>query len=161
MEETEPTNEPVTPNHAFSKEYQQVLTDINKDGNCPAPFCLDQAPYHKHPLIFDFVHWKVTRNSYNYQNAEHAFLIVLKRHEVDFMNITREEWECLGFVIRTLVDHFKLKGYTFLWRMGETSHTGASVKHLHAHLICGAPRPNKATADLDDSEVIKAVVGFA
>lgn len=153
--------EPVDVNNAFTPEYKTVLEEINKDGGCPAPFCLETAPYHKHPRVFSFVHWKVTRNSFNYQNAKHAFLIVLNRHEEDFMNIKPEEWADLGFAIRTLVYFFKLEGYTLVWRMGEKSHTGASVSHLHAHLICGGPRPDKAPQDMDESEVIKAVVGFA
>lgn len=159
--DTKTKTELVDVNNAFTPEYKKVLEEIEKDGACPAPFCLETAPYHKHPRVFSFVYWKVTRNSFNYQNAKHAFLIVLNRHEEDFMNIKPEEWADLRFVIRTLVYYFKLEGYTLVWRMGEKSHTGASVSHLHAHLICGGPRPDKAPKDMTESEVIKALVGFA
>ncbi len=155
------TEDKVEVGNAYSPEYAKILTSINETGECPAPFCKDEGNGHKHPLEMSFVYWKVTRNSFNYQNAEHAFLIVLNRHEEDFFNVTREEWEDLRFVIRTLVYHFKIPGYTLVWRMGEKSHTGASVSHLHAHLICGSEKPDKPVAEIPESELIRVLVAFA
>ncbi|QQS22524.1 HIT domain-containing protein [bacterium] len=150
----------VNVNSAYNEEYREVLEKIEKSGQCPAPFCKDKGPNHKHKIEYKSEFWKVTRNTYNYQNAKFAFLIIPNRHVEDFLEILIAEWRELRRIIRYLVKKHDLKGYTFMWRMGETSHTGASVVHLHAHLICGYERPDKLEKEIPDSQIIKAVVGF-
>jgi diadenosine tetraphosphate (Ap4A) HIT family hydrolase len=41
---------------------------------------------------------------------------------------------------RALVKERRLEGATLMIRSGATEITGASVNHLHAHLIVGVPR---------------------
>ncbi len=146
--------------NTFSDEYREVLKEIEEEGNCPAPFCLDQGNGHKYPIELKTKLWKVTRNSFNYQNAEFAFLLIPKRHVESFYQISKSEWLDFRTLIKQLVFKHRLKGYSLLWRMGEKSHTGASVSHLHAHLICGTERPNKDPKEMTENEVIKAVVAF-
>lgn len=145
---------------AFNDNYRKVLAKIDASGQCPAPFCKDKGVNHKYPIEYKSEYWKVTRNSYNYQNAQHAFLIIPNRHVEDFLEILVGEWRELRRIIRYLVKKHRLKGYTFLWRMGETSHTGASVTHLHAHLICGYERPDQLEKEIPESQIIRAVIGF-
>ena len=155
-------NEPVVDtDNTFSPKYRETLKEIEKDGNCPAPFCKDEAPYHTHPIELKLKYWKITRNSFNYQNAKHAFLLVLNEHEVNFPNISREAFAELQDTINYLIETYDLEGYTLLWRMGDSEHTGASVQHLHAHLVCGYKRPNKPKEEMTDKDYIMALIGFA
>ncbi len=152
--------EPVDVKHAWTPEYKKVLEEINESGECPAPFCKDKGNGHKHSIEYRTNWWKVTRNTFNYQNALHAFLIIPVNHIENFSELTTEEWKDLRNVIRYLIKRYDLKGYSLVWRMGEKSHTGASVSHLHAHLICGNQRPDKNPQDMNESEMIRALVAF-
>jgi ATP adenylyltransferase len=138
---------------AFTPEYRETLTKIARTGECPAPFCVDSADYHKHSIEKVTKHWKVTRNSFNYQQARIPFLLVLREHVEDFMEVSAEAWAELRELTRELIREHDIRGATLMFRFGDKPHTGASVTHLHAHLVVGYLRGR-------DSEPIKGVVGF-
>lgn len=152
-----PTNhhsEHVNQANSRSVEYRETLEQIAKSGGCPAPFCKAAAAYHKHEIIMEGQYWKVTRNSFNYQGAEHAFLIIYKEH-VRTLAETAQPDADLEFMqlIRTLIRDYKVAGGTLMMRFGDTDRTGASVTHLHAHLIAGRKRGS-------DTTPITAWIGF-
>ncbi len=62
-------------------------------------------------------------------------------------------WVDLQKLYRKLIRKNKITGATLMIRSGETQITGASVNHLHAHLIVGSFRTKK-------TKPIKALVGF-
>jgi diadenosine tetraphosphate (Ap4A) HIT family hydrolase len=85
-------------------------------------------------MIFEGRFWNVTRNSFNYQGAEHAFLIIYKWHVASLTETVRPESDIeLMQIVRMLVQEFKIPGATLMMRFGDTDRTGASVTHLHAH----------------------------
>lgn len=144
----------VDPKNTRSEEYRATLAGIASSGTCPAPFCQARAEYHRHETILEGRFWKVTRNSFNYQGAEHAFLIVYKEHVSSPMETVRPESDVeLMQIVRSLVRDFKIPGATLMMRFGDTNRTGASVTHLHAHLIAGRERG-------PDTQPITAWIGF-
>lgn len=115
--------------------YKKVIEQIEKDKVCP--FCPSQlTKYHKNPIIKEGKFWILTTNMYPYKNAKYHFLLILKNHKTDTKELSGEEWSELHDHTNWLTNEYKLAGGTLMMRCGDTSHTGASVTHLHAHFVC-------------------------
>lgn len=114
--------------------YSNVIKKIQEDNVCP--FCPDQlANYHKNPIIKEGKFWTLTTNMYPYKNSKYHFLLILKAHKSDTKELSNEEWFELHDHINWLTDTYKFPGGSLMMRCGDTAHTGASVSHLHAHLV--------------------------
>jgi diadenosine tetraphosphate (Ap4A) HIT family hydrolase len=114
--------------------YKKVIEQIQSDKVCP--FCPDQlSKYHKNPIIKVSALWTLTTNMYPYKNAKYHFLLILRNHKNDTKELSPEEWSELHEHTNWLVTEYKLPGGTLMMRCGDTTHTGASVTHLHAHFV--------------------------
>lgn len=114
--------------------YRKVIEQIQSDAVCP--FCPNQlTKYHKNPIIKEGALWTLTTNMYPYKNAKYHFLLILKSHKTDTKELSKEEWSELHEHINWLTETNNIPGGSFMMRCGDTSMTGASVTHLHAHLI--------------------------
>lgn len=114
--------------------YKKVIDKIHEDKVCP--FCPDNLEkYHKNPIIKQTEFWTLTTNMYPYKNSKYHFLLILKNHKNNTHELSPEEWSEIHTHTDWLASEYKLLGGTFIMRCGDTSHTGASVTHLHAHFI--------------------------
>ena len=114
--------------------YKKVIDQIDTDGVCP--FCPKHLKkYHKKPIIKRGKYWLVTDNMYPYNGAKHHILFIHKKHIESLEDVSTPGFKELKDLIKKEVKRRRIKGATFLMRFGETSHTGASVSHLHANLI--------------------------
>ncbi len=152
MQETG-TKKFVDTENTFSESYKEVLSEIESEGECPAPFCKDNAEYHTNEVC-KWGNWKFTENSFNYQSAKHKILIIHRRHIQSFQELDKSDWLALQQLINYLISGFGIKGATIFFRFGDTAYTGGSVNHLHLHLVSGDARN-------DESEPIKALIGFS
>jgi diadenosine tetraphosphate (Ap4A) HIT family hydrolase len=120
--------------HRPDGKYNNVINQIQKDGVCP--FCPEQLEkYHKNPILKSGTFWVVTDNMYPYKGAQYHVLFIHKEH---ISNISELSSEALLELHKLINEHLKEKnipGGTFMMRFGDTRYTGASVTHLHAHLI--------------------------
>lgn len=133
-------------------DYTDALKSIIEGGFCP--FCEEHLfKHHKRPLLHKTKHWLVTENGWPYQGARHHFLLIPLVHVSRTEDLSPETWADFLTTYRMLITKFELTGASLLIRSGDTSLTGASVNHLHAHLIVGNPRSENA-------KPIKALVGF-
>jgi diadenosine tetraphosphate (Ap4A) HIT family hydrolase len=133
-------------------DYVQTLEEIVAGGFCP--FCeVHLLKHHRKPILYRTAHWLVTENSWPYEGTEFHILFIAIRHIERVRDLSPMEWLDLKDLHRRFEEESGIKGSTFFIRQGDTSITGASVNHLHAHLVVGAPR----TAH---SKPIKALVGF-
>ncbi|MFH1178216.1 MAG: HIT domain-containing protein [bacterium] len=133
-------------------DYTQTLEEIAAGGFCP--FCEEHFfKHHRKPLLHRSTHWFVTENSWPYEGTRFHFLLITREHVEGIEKMSVAILLDLQNVYRQLVDEFSLHGATLMIRSGDTKITGASVNHLHAHLIVGAPRT-------EHSKPIKALVGF-
>jgi ATP adenylyltransferase len=122
--------------HARTEEQRTLMARIHKDGVCP--FCWEHfEQYHPKPIEDKTDWWLVTENVSPYEGTSLHLLFVYKEHVVLPTEVTRDGWADLHAVMqRALTRHEKQFG-AFFMRFGEMSATGASVAHLHAHLIAG------------------------
>lgn len=114
--------------------YEKVIKKIEGDLVCP--FCSKHlSSYHKKPILKEGKHWLVTTNMYPYENAKHHFLFIHKNHIVNTSDMKPEAFVELHEHIQWITQEYNCPGGTLMMRCGDTSVTGATVTHIHAHFI--------------------------
>lgn len=132
--------------------YANTLNKIVAGGFCP--FCEEHLfKHHRQPLIYRSRHWLVTENAWPYKGVRLHFLFITRTHIEKTEDISPAGWLELHKLYKKLMERHRLTGATLMIRSGDTKITGASVNHLHAHLVIGAARTKK-------TKPIKALVGF-
>ncbi len=133
--------------------YEGVIDQIRRDGVCP--FCADSLrKYHQKPILKETPHWLVTDNMYPYTCARHHVLFIHRAHISHLSELSGEAWAELQGLLKEVCVERDIEGGTILFRFGNTKYTGASVTHLHAHLVQSDP-------DADAYSEIKSVRGIA
>jgi diadenosine tetraphosphate (Ap4A) HIT family hydrolase len=149
MDTVDSANADIVPRAGYSK----TLSEIQEGGFCP--FCEENlAIHHDKPILATSSHWIVTENKLPYAGTRHHFLLISRRHTEKFADLASEEIVDFFNQCALLEREYNLTGMTLLWRSGSTLITGATVVHLHAHLIIGNERT-------DTSAPITALVGFS
>ncbi len=119
---------------AGDDKYKKIIEQISKDDVCP--FCEEHLlKYHKNPIIKSGTFWTLTTNMYPYKNSKYHFLIIHKGHITTTKDISKDAWLELYETINWIENEYDISGGTFFMRCGDTSKTGASVTHLHSHLV--------------------------
>lgn len=134
----------VDPRNARSKKYKGVINEILNEGVCP--FCPETFKWHTKPILKYEGQWLITENFNPYKNSQFHFIMVGKKHKEKLSEITPADWKSIFTLIDWALKKFKIKGGGITIRFGDTLYTGATVKHLHAHLIVpivknGKPQP--------------------
>lgn len=118
-------------------EYAKVIDGIAKDGVCP--FCPEHlAKYHKNP-IEKRKYWIVTDNMYPYKPSKHHRLIIHTEHVTHIDEVSPPAWHELMEIFLAESKNEKIAGGSLIMRFGDTKFTGASVSHLHAHIVQSDP----------------------
>lgn len=132
---------PVDTRYAHNAEQRAVLERILQKGRCP--FCMpDLKKYHKEE-IYEDGYWLVTHNQWPYRGAKEHWLLILRQHAERIADIPLEAWSDLGVIVRDLERSLELSGGALAMRFGDSCVTGATVLHIHAHLI--VPQMNEKT----------------
>lgn len=133
-------------------DYMEVLNKILDEGFCP--FCEENLlKHHQKPILYKSKHWLITENSWPYKGTRYHFLFIPRMHMETIEDMPAKVWADLQKqYARTVAEH-SITGATLMIRSGHTDITGASVNHLHAHIIVGSARTKK-------TKTIKALVGF-
>lgn len=135
--------------------YLKVLQKIDSEGICP--FCEKNFLIH-HPkkILFKTKYWIVTTNGWPYKATKNHFLMVYRpKHICHVEELPKAAFEDKLKIIQKLTKDKKIKGGTFMMRFGTSTHTGASVEHLHFHLI----EPDKKHKEYDKEVGVIARVG--
>ncbi len=133
-------------------DYVKTLNAIVAGGFCP--FCEEHLfKHHRKPLLYKSKYWLVTENSWPYKGSRFHFLFISRIHVETTEEMSSAMWIDLQRQYRKLVNEKRMEGATLMIRSGDTEITGASVNHLHAHLVVGAQRTK-------NTKPIKALVGF-
>jgi len=127
--------------NARQGEYRKVIEEIAKTGKCP--FCKENFKYHKKPIYKRKNDWFLTNNSWPYKNTNYHLIILGDEHKENFSEITKKDLESVTYLINWAIKKWKIKGGGITMRFGETDYTGASVSHIHFHII--SPKIDKKT----------------
>jgi len=140
-------------NNARRGEYKKVIEKIAKTGKCP--FCKDYNPpsalpqagpyfkYHKKPILKQKNGWILTEVSWPYKNTDCHLMILGEKHRENFSKLKKKDLEAIFYLARFAIKKYKIKGGALAVRFGDSNYTGASVSHLHFHII--SPEINKKT----------------
>ena len=124
--------------------YKDVINQIAGEAKCP--FCPDNFKYHKNPILKRLGRWFITRSTWPYENTQYHFLIMSTAHHEELRELTDSDWLAVLKLAQYAVKKFKLPGGGLAMRFGETTYTGATVCHLHAHLIVPELNEKKGVA---------------
>lgn len=123
--------------NARLNEQRQVMETIVQDDVCP--FCPDSLKkYHKEPIIAEGKYWTITTNQWPYEHTDAHFLLIARQHVETVTDLAPGAFEELGQHIQALVRDNQLQYGGIAMRFGDIRYTGATVNHLHAHLLQAA-----------------------
>jgi ATP adenylyltransferase len=131
-----------TKNSRPGDKYEDVIKKIAEQKVCP--FCPDQLKnFHKNPILIDGNFWLTTDNMYPYPNTKNHIIFIHKTHIENVNEISAPAWQELHSQITEISAKRNIAGGSVLLRFGDTDYTGASVTHLHAHIIQSDPQNGK------------------
>lgn len=120
-------------------EQRKVMEDIVSDGVCP--FCPENlAKYHKEKIIRTGKHWLLTYNQWPYENTALHLLVIAKYHAIHLNDMKPGAADELFDLLKWAEINFNVSFGGVCMRFGDIKKTGATVDHLHAHLI--VPKEN-------------------
>ena len=129
----------VNPGTARTEEYRKILKTIESENKCP--FCPSNFKYHKKPILKKSGGWFITENSWSYKEAKYRFLIISEKHKERLSGLTVKDFATVLRLAKWAVKEFNIPGGALAMRFGDIKFTGATVYHLHFHLI--SPKINK------------------
>lgn len=131
---------------------KKQMEELSKLDICP--FCREHfEDHHKAPILLETRYWLLTKNDYPYEGVKVHLLVVYKEHIVSPSQISPLAAKELPQLMKWAERKFKLKGASFIMRFGDMRFTGATIAHLHAHIVSGI-------RGLKNSEPIKQKIGF-
>lgn len=122
----------VDPRYAKSETYAKDLAEIQAANICP--FCPDGFKWHPNPVLARDGDWFVTASGQKYDNAERHLLIIGDVHKEELWELTDADM-CSILELAKVVTDDQAPGGALAFRFGDTNYTGATVKHLHVHII--------------------------
>jgi diadenosine tetraphosphate (Ap4A) HIT family hydrolase len=138
-------NSGVAKRFAKNEDYKKTLEAIEQTDKCP--FCPDNFKYHKKPILKEFQGWMATENSWPYTGTKHHFIFIAKEHKDKFQDLTDQDFQAIRYLINWIIDEYKIPGGGLTLRFGEQTYTGATVRHLHFHLIVPDLNPETKLAN--------------
>jgi ATP adenylyltransferase len=101
-------------------------------------FCPDSLREHaRQRVLFETAHWAVTPNAYPYAGTRLHLLAVPHRHVNDMLDLGDSALADFWAAMRLIRKRFELDHYGLGVRNGNCSFTGATIRHVHAHVLVG------------------------
>lgn len=120
-------------------------------------FCGEKSPhFHPKPIIQNMKFWVLTECFPKIEGTKEHFLIVSKfldeegRHPL-FPTLPPDAWTEFGKLLEWTIGEYRLPGGAFFFRFGDTDYTGASISHLHGHIVFGGAK---------DGERLRVKLGY-
>lgn len=132
----------VDPRNARDEGYKLIMAEIVSDGSCP--LC-PPMKWHPNPILKDNGRWLITENSHPYPSTKHHFLLISKRHIELLSELSTKDLKSILDLANWATKEFNIKGGGLTMRFGETLYTGATIKHIHAHLIVPTAEGNQVS----------------
>jgi diadenosine tetraphosphate (Ap4A) HIT family hydrolase len=93
--------------------------------------------HERQQILFATRHWTVTPNAFPYAGTALHLLLVPHEHAADLLDLSggaqQDFWAALGMVR----DRYRLRYYGLGVRNGDCRFTGATIQHVHAHVLAG------------------------
>jgi ATP adenylyltransferase len=122
-----------TGNYRTEEQLAQMLA-LEAAGICI--FCPEHLPNHR-PIVHKTALWTVTTNRFPYRGTQLHYLLLPDEHVDDLVDLTPESQVDFWTALRWARDHHGLTYYGLASRNGDCAFTGATIRHVHVHLVQG------------------------
>lgn len=152
-------NQPIQDlSNAREKQQQEIMEELAQTGECFLCLPVITRIVTKYPNVssaplYEGNYWFIKNNDFPYKGTELHILIVPKRHVTKIEDLSIEEFLELKNMIGFVNMKYGVRGASLFVRYGDMSYTGATLSHIHFHLIHGI-------AKHADSEAIKPTLGY-
>ncbi len=116
---------------AKTAHYKKVIQEAESENACP----LCTLKWHTNPILKTIGNWFITETIQPYKNADRHFLIIGKQHREQLSELAPRDWMEISQLQKWAVKKYHLTGGGLAMRFGDTTYTGATISHLHMHLI--------------------------
>ncbi|PIR97738.1 MAG: hypothetical protein COT89_03110 [Candidatus Colwellbacteria bacterium CG10_big_fil_rev_8_21_14_0_10_42_22] len=124
----------INKSHVRTGNQSEIMDEIEKEGVCP--FCEENLErFHGKPVVEETQYWSLLEAKWPYSHARAHLLLVASRHMEDISELEPEEWKDMLELAQWASNQYKIAGGALALRFGDSNLTGATVHHLHAHLI--------------------------
>lgn len=110
--------------------YEAYLLDFERRGECP--FC---SKNFKLEVLKKIGKWQLVERSWKGENTKRHFLIIGEEHKTNLTEMSPADWISINSLIRRAVKKYRISGGGLAVRFGDTDCSGATISHLHFHLI--------------------------
>ncbi len=120
--------------HARGPEQLAEMRRLDAAGICL--FCPGYLASHpQQQVLFSTRHWTVTPNEFPYQGTSLHLLLVPHQHASDLLELSEEARGDFWAALAAVVDRHGLSHYGLGVRNGDCRFTGATIRHVHAHVL--------------------------
>ncbi len=129
--------------NARKTEQLAVMQRIQDRGECP--FCAENLrKEHKNPILSESKHWILTHNQWRYDEAQLHLLLISTVHARNLNDLPSEAGKELLEALQWAEKRFNITSGGVAIRFGDIRYNGATIDHLHAHLIVPFQNPESA-----------------
>lgn len=115
-------------------DQREVMEDIERNQECP--FCSENLDkYHKEEILRRGTHWILTRNQWPYKNTDTHLLAITAYHAEKLSDLREGSFDELQGHMVWAEEEFHVEAGGIAMRFGNTASNGATVSHLHMHMI--------------------------
>jgi diadenosine tetraphosphate (Ap4A) HIT family hydrolase len=103
-------------------------------------FCPENLEGHaRQRTLWRTAHWTVTPNEFPYTGARLHLLVVPHEHVNDMLDLGDDSLSDFWNALKMIRERFELTHYGLGARNGNCIYTGATIAHVHAHILVGDP----------------------
>ena len=137
---------------------QQIMEELAVTGECflcPSVIKRIVAKYPEIPnlSIYEGKDWFIKHNAFPYEGTVLHLLIIPKRHVTRLEDLSTAEFLEIQEMIAWVNKTYNVEGASMFIRYGKMSYTGATLAHMHFHILHGVEKS-------EDSESIKPKLGY-
>ena len=95
-------------------------------------------------ILFQTRHWTVTPNAFPYPGTVLHLLLVPQQHAADLLDLDEDVRQDFWTALAQVRSRCDLGYYGLGVRNGDCRFTGATIRHVHAHVLVGDTDPDTA-----------------
>jgi len=105
-------------------------------------FCPEALSTHaRQQVLLRTSHWTVTPNEFPYPGTVLHLLLVPDQHAADLLDLADDSRQDFWTALALVRSRYGLSYYGLGARNGDCRYTGATIRHVHAHVLVGDTDP--------------------
>jgi ATP adenylyltransferase len=122
--------------NARTSEQMAEMRRLDAAGVCL--FCPQELARHaRQQILFRTRHWTATPNEFPYAGTRLHLLLVPDQHAASLLDLSEAVRHDFWLALGAVVEKHQLSHYGLGVRNGDCRFTGATIRHVHAHVLVG------------------------